>query len=372
MLTAAFDANGSDAVTDTYTYAAPPMVTIALTAPNGGTPNGQNGWFVTGPVTGTVTADASNPGGGNVSSLDCGALALNTSGVGTPIATGTFSIAAEGLTHISCTAAGSTGDRSSAVSQDVKLDTTKPAVSITTPASGPVYAQGQVVNAAYSCSDGGSGPATCSGPVANGAAIDTTNGPHSFTVTAKDAAGNANTATVSYTAAAKLAPATTTCNGYYTGTGTDVTVPAGSVCHLLAGASVTHDLTVQSGGVLVAQQISVGHDLTLTGAGGSSVCASSVSHDLTAQSGRGALLIGDTAGGCSAGNTVGHDLVVQSNTAPVDVGNNTVTYDLTVQSNKPGGVTVRNNSAGHDAICKGNDPQTGSGNRASHSNTCPA
>jgi hypothetical protein len=235
-----------------------------------------------------------------------------------------------------------------------------------------VYSQGQVVNAAYSCNDGGSGLTSCSGPVANGNAIDTSNGPHTFTVTAKDAAGNTSSATVSYTAAARLATGSTTCKGYYIGTGTDVTVPAGGVCHLLAGTTVTHDVNVNSGGVLVAQQISVGHDMNLTGAGGSVVCASNVTHDLNVQNSTGALiLIGDTAGGCSAGNAISHDLDVQTNSGPVDVGNNTISHNLTVQNNKPGGVIISNNKVGYDAVCQANNPQTGSGNKANHNNTCP-
>ena len=355
------------------TDTAPPAVTVKLTSPNSGTPDGQNGWFVTGPVQGTVTADDTNAGDSNVTAIDCGSLTLTTAGIGTPTATGTFSIAADGAAQISCTATDSAGNTSAATTQDVKLDTTKPAVSVTTPAAGALYTQSKVVNAAYSCSDGGSGLASCSGTVANGAAFDTSNGPHSFTVTAKDAAGNSSSATVQYTAAEKLGSGTTSCSGYYSGTGTDVTVPSGAVCHLLAGSSVTHDVNVKPGGVLIAQQISVGHDVNLTGAGGSSVCASSVSHDLNVTSSTGALiLIGDTAAGCSAGNMIAHDLNVQNNNAPVDVGNNIVSHDLNVQNNKPGGVIVRNNSAGHDAVCQGNNPQTGSGNKANHNNTCPA
>jgi hypothetical protein len=42
-----------------------------------------------------------------------------------------------------------------------------------------------------------------------------------------------------------------------------------------------------------------------------------------------------------------------------------------VQNNKPGGATVNRNSAGHDATCQENSPQSGSGNNAAHANTCP-
>jgi hypothetical protein len=76
-----------------------------------------------------------------------------------------------------------------------------PAISITTPASGATYTQGQVVNASYACtSSAGSTLSSCSGPVANGAAIDTTTpGQHSFTVTGSDQDGGHATATSSYT-----------------------------------------------------------------------------------------------------------------------------------------------------------------------------
>jgi hypothetical protein len=54
------------------------------------------------------------------------------------------------------------------------------------------------------------------------------------------------------------------------------------------------------------------------------------------------------------------------------VTNNTVGHDLTVKNNKPGGATVASNGSGHDAVCQGNAPQTGTGNTAAHSSSCPA
>jgi hypothetical protein len=84
-----------------------------------------------------------------------------------------------------------------------KVDRKGPSITVTTPAQGAVYVPGSTVAASYTCSDGnGSGvPAgNCVGTVANGAAIDTTGGMHSFTVTATDAAGNQSTAAVTYNA----------------------------------------------------------------------------------------------------------------------------------------------------------------------------
>ena len=266
------------------------------------------------------------------------------------------------------------GNSSSVVVGPLNVDTTAPTINLSAPAANAVYAQGQAVNAAYSCPDAVSGLGSCVGTVASGSPIDTSNGAHSFTVTATDRAGNSSSTTVQYVAAAQLPPKGGTCNGYFTGSGTDVTVASGASCHLVPGTSVTHDLTVQSGGVLNAQGITVGHDVKLDGAGGSTICASSVAHDLTVQgdaAGSALMLIGDRLAGCSAGNTVGHDLVVQNNAGPVDVGNNNVSHDLTVQGNKPGGAKIRNNSAGHNATCQNNSPQTGNGNTATGTNSCP-
>jgi endonuclease G len=78
-------------------------------------------------------------------------------------------------------------------------DTTPPTITLTTPVQGATYLLNQVVNAAFSCSDGGSGTSTCIGTVANGAAIDTTSlGTKTFTVSATDAVGNLASSTVSY------------------------------------------------------------------------------------------------------------------------------------------------------------------------------
>jgi hypothetical protein len=74
---------------------------------------------------------------------------------------------------------------------------------ITTPADGATYTQGQTLAAAYSCS--ASAPATltsCAGPVANGAAVDTgTLGTHTFSVTATASDGVTATTTSTYTVA---------------------------------------------------------------------------------------------------------------------------------------------------------------------------
>lgn len=78
------------------------------------------------------------------------------------------------------------------------VDITPPTIAITSPINGSLYTVGQVVNAAYTCSDN-VGVSTCVGTKAVGQPVDTsTSGPHSFQVTATDAAGNSAVKTVSY------------------------------------------------------------------------------------------------------------------------------------------------------------------------------
>ncbi|HZU40595.1 MAG TPA: hypothetical protein VE992_06070 [Solirubrobacteraceae bacterium] len=81
------------------------------------------------------------------------------------------------------------------------MDPNPVGVSITSPAGGATYKQGQAVTAAYTCTPGGLFAVTsCQGPVASGGAIDTsTPGQHTFTVNGTDQDGQTGSATVSYT-----------------------------------------------------------------------------------------------------------------------------------------------------------------------------
>jgi YVTN family beta-propeller protein len=85
------------------------------------------------------------------------------------------------------------------------LEQQAPTVDLRTPADGAQVDQGADVAADYSCADdGGSGLASCTGDVPDGAALDTsTPGTFSFTVVARDGAGNETTVTHSYTVVAK-------------------------------------------------------------------------------------------------------------------------------------------------------------------------
>jgi hypothetical protein len=81
------------------------------------------------------------------------------------------------------------------------VDSTAPAIALTTPAQGAVFASGEAVSATYNCADaGGGGLASCTGTVPDGQPLNTTPGMHTFTVTAIDNAGNTTTVTHSYRA----------------------------------------------------------------------------------------------------------------------------------------------------------------------------
>jgi mucin-19 len=80
-----------------------------------------------------------------------------------------------------------------------------PTVSITSPTQGASYTQGQVLDAAYTCTEasGGPGIASCTGTVAAGAALDTsTAGSHTLTVIATSLDGETASESFTYTVTA--------------------------------------------------------------------------------------------------------------------------------------------------------------------------
>jgi hypothetical protein len=89
-------------------------------------------------------------------------------------------------------------------------DKVAPTIRISAPAEGATFRLGQAPAAEYGCTDetNGAGLARCDGPVASGAAIDTRSlGKKTFRIDAADNAGNAATASRSYTVLPRLVPA---------------------------------------------------------------------------------------------------------------------------------------------------------------------
>ena len=179
--------------------ATPPLVNVSFPPPNG-----QNDWFLTAPVVGSITADDTPTGGSNITAITCtGATMGLITGLGTPSASASLSVSAEDASNITCTATDSAGNSGATPGSSniatVKIDSQAPSISIASPVAGGTYLLNGVVAASYSCSDGTSGVAACSGPVASGINF-TTNpvGAHTFSVTAFDVAGNSTVATNSY------------------------------------------------------------------------------------------------------------------------------------------------------------------------------
>jgi hypothetical protein len=83
----------------------------------------------------------------------------------------------------------------------VRIDETPPIVTVSVPGDGAIYLLDQPVTASWSASDALSGLASASGTVASGSPIDTpfsALGPHTFSVTGLDNAGNSTTVTHTY------------------------------------------------------------------------------------------------------------------------------------------------------------------------------
>jgi hypothetical protein len=188
--------HGSDVVSaqDSITFQAPPSDTTApvvtVTPP---TPDGDNGWFVTKPVTVGVSAtDASG-----IASVNCTPSFTETSSTATS-KSGTVSVTDEGTTTVSCTATdGATpANTSSAVTADVKIDTVAPSITDGSFDSGTAGSNGWYTSAVlnkFSASDGTSGLADCaanftksSGTSEEGSSVKIASG------SCKDNAGNVN------------------------------------------------------------------------------------------------------------------------------------------------------------------------------------
>jgi hypothetical protein len=93
------------------------------------------------------------------------------------------------------------GNTSAVQSKAYVVDLVKPTVTFTSPAAdGVTFTQGRPVPLTFTCADENSGVASCIGSPALGSNLDTsTPGTFTYSVTAKDTAGNENVVTRSYT-----------------------------------------------------------------------------------------------------------------------------------------------------------------------------
>jgi hypothetical protein len=152
--------------------------------------SGPSGWSDTNV---SVSCTASDVGSGLANAADS-SFTLATS-----VAAGSFSTSAMTATHRICDAVGNC--TTAGPLGPFEVDLAPPTVTISSPITGSTVKARSTLIASYACADHGSGIAAggCTGPVANGAPIDTSKtGTFSFTVTARDVAGNTTSKTVSY------------------------------------------------------------------------------------------------------------------------------------------------------------------------------
>jgi uncharacterized repeat protein (TIGR02543 family) len=182
-----------------------------------------------------------------------------------------------------------------------------------------------------------------------------------------------------------LSAGTTTCKGTYSGTGSSVVVPAFATCTLVPGTHVKTTVIVTPRGTLLVSGVTIGGKLTMSGS--ATVCASKIVGAVVATGGSFAL-----GGPACSGNTItgnilvtndannvwvwhntvknGHSLTVKYGAGATDsIVANTVSGKLLVEYSGPPVQVSKNHAA--TATCVHNKGQTGSGNVATGTNTCP-
>lgn len=191
VITATDNSGNSANATASYTVTPPPDTTkptITLNSPL----DGDN--LLLGTVA-TASFSCQDESGGSGLSTCSSAVAngspLNTSTLGTK----TFTVTATDI-------AGNTDSTIASYTVILPPDTTKPTIDLYAPLNSGIVVLGSSATANYTCQDetGGSGIVECTSSVANGALLDTsTVGTKTFVVSAKDNAGNTETATATYT-----------------------------------------------------------------------------------------------------------------------------------------------------------------------------
>jgi YVTN family beta-propeller protein/probable HAF family extracellular repeat protein len=171
-------AGNTRSTTNAYTVVTPPPSIQPVLS---GT-LGDNGWYRS---TVSLSWQVTSPYSATTSTSGCKSVSANKDTTGTTY---------------TCSATNAGGTASKSVT--VKRDATVPAITITTPKNRASYTRGSIVTASYACSDATAGILAtlgCVGTVPSGTAIDTaTTGSKSFTVNAKDQAGNIATSAVTY------------------------------------------------------------------------------------------------------------------------------------------------------------------------------
>lgn len=142
-----------------------------------------------------------------LSATDCGGSAKEVhytfDGGADTLVTGSSALltfATEGAHSLTYYAVDQAGNLEAAKSMAVRIDKTPPIITLVTPVNGAQFPRDSQVLAQFAVTDPLSGVVNQTSTVPNGAALDTAvAGPHSFSITAQDLAGNISTQTVTYT-----------------------------------------------------------------------------------------------------------------------------------------------------------------------------
>jgi len=160
----------------------PPTITAAISPVN----PAPTGWYNIAAGPPTVSFSCSDSGGSGLAG-PCPAAVLVGQG---------------GNQSVSRSVSDVAGNTNTATLSGINVDTVAPSILITAPAINGTYVLKASVASGYSCADSApsSGAPSCIGPVPSGSNFDTsTVGPHAFTVTATDPAGNTTVLRYNYT-----------------------------------------------------------------------------------------------------------------------------------------------------------------------------
>jgi beta-glucosidase len=232
----------------------------------------------------------------------------------------TYSTPDSGTASVTMSCTDSGGDTGSAT-VTFQYDATAPVVTYTGNAGS--YAPFDNVSIHCSATDATSGIATSSCADIVGPAYTFGFGSHTFSAGATDNAGNASSATATFTV---------TTAGCLSGSVTKpVSIGAGQSACVAPGTTVTGPVTVNAGGSLFSAGATFTGPVRATGAAVVRVCGSSLNGPLTVGKSTGLVVVGgDAATGPCDGNRITGPVSLTDNTAGVEFNDNTVTGPLTI------------------------------------------
>jgi beta-glucosidase len=278
-----------------------------------------NGWYPQNPTVTLSAVDTSNTGIASTSyRVDNGTWQTYSA---------PFTITGDGTHTLDYYSTDNFGDVETTHTVTLKIDTTKPVVAYTGNAGSYTPFQTVAIHCSATDPTPGSGIdiAATSCVDVNGPAYSFGLGDHTFTASAKDLAGNTNSAATTFIV---------TTGGCLGDTKGQVTVGAGQSVCVAPGAKVSGPVTVKPGGSLYIDGATISGPVKPSGAALVRICGSTITGPLTVDGSTGIVVAGgDAATGPCAGNTITGPVSLTNNAAGVEFNNNNVTGPLTITGN---------------------------------------